>query len=64
MNRVLVIIETDQPDRTRHNISVEAIFTSPDFTRKAVLDVFESALRGAGFQCPYDALAINDGDAA
>ena len=62
MNRVTVIIEADHDDLGSFRAEVSAVFGLPDFPRDKVLDVFESALRGAGYACPIGALIINDKD--
>lgn len=57
MNRVTVIIEAEH-DGHQHRHESSGQFPSGDFNVHAVLDVFEHALRGAGYQCDMDALNI------
>jgi hypothetical protein len=59
MNRVTVIIEADHGEEAgARRAEVSAVFDSPDYGRDVVLDVFEDALRGAGFGCPIEGLRI------
>ncbi len=60
MNRVMVIIEADHDDLGAHRTEVSAVFDMPDFDKDKVLDVFEAALRGAGYACPFGALRIDE----
>ena len=56
-NRVTIIIEADHPD-VWGRIEVVRDFPAADYTRDAVLDAFEDALRGAGYHCPVESLTV------
>jgi hypothetical protein len=62
MNRVTVILEADHGEGGAHRTEVSAVFDAPDYTLPMVLDVFESALRGAGFSVAIGALTVNVGE--
>ncbi|MFN0314761.1 MAG: hypothetical protein ACKVQA_06975 [Burkholderiales bacterium] len=59
MNRVTVIIEAEH-DGEQCKTRVSAQFADGDYRRDKVLDVFEAALRGAGYLCPMNALNVDD----
>lgn len=59
MNRVRVIIEQDHGGADgAHRVVAQAVFPSAGFTLETILDVFEHALRGAGYHCPVEALRV------
>lgn len=62
MNKVTVIIEQEHEPGQPSRIEVSTVFASPDFTRDRVLDVFENALRAAGYHCPLDGLSVDDAE--
>ncbi|MBP8273648.1 MAG: hypothetical protein KAY59_04420 [Acidobacteria bacterium] len=62
MNRVTVIIEADHDDEGAHRTEVSAVFDTPDYTLSQVLDVCESALRGAGYAVALDSLTTDRGE--
>lgn len=63
VNRVTVRIEQCheaalERSAAQHVTETVREFPSPDFTLVDVLDVFEDALRGAGYHCPHDSLNV------